>query len=253
LLGRIAGIGLSLVLFASGASAQTDAVDVYARRGLYVGTGATFASPRFLSGVKSDFTEIIGNWSRLKYTASDDWGVGFNARAGYRFHPHFAVEAQYEWIDSTGFRVFGSISQQAEKENIVEEHIQSRRPEWVATGNTKLFITKGRVQPFAMIGLGAMKGSITPAAKLIAQNVPDLDTATNSTCNEVTATCDVLNSPFAISQESTVFVMRFGVGFDIYITEHILFDMAVDYVYPYGALRNELDYVSIGFGAQYRF
>ncbi|MCH2173286.1 porin family protein [Myxococcota bacterium] len=253
MLGRIAGIGLSLVLLASGAVAQMDAEDIYARRGLYVGTGATFASPRFLAGVKSEFQSIIGDWPRLQYSTSDDWGVGFNARVGYRFHPHFAFEGQYEWIDSTGFRVFGSVSQVAEKENIREQHIQTRRPEWVATGNTKLFITKGRVQPFALIGMGAMKGSIEPKAPLIAQNVPDLETATNPTCSVVTSTCDVLNSPFGISQKSTVFVMRFGVGFNLYITENIVFDTTVDYVYPYGSLRNELDYVSIGFGAQYRF
>ncbi len=40
---------------------------------------------------------------------------------------------------------------------------------------------------------------------------------------------------------------------DFYLSEHIVFETLVDYVYPTGSLENVMDYVSISFGLQYRF
>jgi hypothetical protein len=45
--------------------------------------------------------------------------------------------------------------------------------------------------------------------------------------------------------------LRAGLGFDGYITEHIVITLDAQYVMPFGDV-DDLDYVLIGIGAQYR-
>ena len=51
----------------------------------------------------------------------------------------------------------------------------------------------------------------------------------------------------------TEFVMRFGGGLDLYITENLVWNGTVDFVFPFGELKDELDYVSFSTGLTYRF
>jgi opacity protein-like surface antigen len=54
------------------------------------------------------------------------------------------------------------------------------------------------------------------------------------------------------SNRTTEFAMRFGGGLEFYATKHIVLTLDTDYVLPFGDLEN-LDYVTIGWGLQYRF
>jgi hypothetical protein len=85
----------------------------------------------------------------------------------------------------------------------------------VVTANAKGYFPIGRYHPFLAVGGGAMMADPT-------------------------------------SEGDTSFTFRFGGGLDVYATRHIVLSLGVDYVFPLGALQ-DLDYVSIGWGLQYRF
>ena len=243
---RLAGIvfALGVVVVAPPVWAQDDIdVNIYARERFYLGASASFLSPSFLSDVEKtldDFTRTVTN---ADSTESLDWAFGFNARAGYRFHPHFAVEIEYEWADANGFPVFVAVEKGGERREFNEVIIEVRRPEWVVTANQKIFFTKGRTQPFVMLGMGVMHGSIEPGVNpvSIALDPP----------GEIKVVG--LGQQRTGSLTRTAFTFRFGGGMDFYLSEHIVFETLVDYVYPMGSLENVMDYVSISFGLQYHF
>ena len=122
----LSGIAALLLVASASASAQYDYEDEtdYARDGFYLG----------LSGVAAfeDFKNTGG--------ASIDDSLGLNFRGGYRFHPHLAAEAQFEWIE--GFDVSGS--------SIEFET-------WTFTGNAKAYLLTSQVQPYALFGMGVMQ------------------------------------------------------------------------------------------------
>ena len=79
----------------------------------------------------------------------------------------------------------------------------------------------GRYQPFLLFGAGVM------TAKAISRGVP-------------------------VETTELEFAMRFGGGIDLYATKNVVVSLEVDYVLPVSNL-SDLDYVSIGWGFQYRF
>ena len=46
--------------------------------------------------------------------------------------------------------------------------------------------------------------------------------------------------------------MRFGGGIDLYATKNVVVTVGADYVLPFDDLK-DLDYISIGWGIEYRF
>lgn len=87
------------------------------------------------------------------------------------------------------------------------------------TGNLKGYLTTGRVQPFAVVGAGVTRAEF----KL-----------------------------FGSSASETDFSARFGGGLDCYVTERVSLGAAASYVLTTGSIDG-FDYVSLVFGAQYRF
>ena len=248
LLHRLAGIVFVLgVAVAPPVWAQDEIdVNIYAREGFYLGVGATFANPSFADGVDETVTAFInapdGGVSKATSESTANWAFGFNVRGGYRFHPHFALEVEYEWIETDGFPVLVGISEIGEKLSFDFATIEYRRPEWVVTVNPKVYLNKGRAQLFVMVGMGAMKGSIEPGENPVASGLGG---------NPVPIAG--LGPQRGGPVEDTVFTWRFGGGMDFYLTEHIVMEVAADYVYPMGSLQNVIDYVSISLGLQYRF
>jgi opacity protein-like surface antigen len=94
------------------------------------------------------------------------------------------------------------------------------------TTNFKAHLPLGRFQPFALAGGGMMAASI---------RVRDTSEFGRSFTNNVK---DI--------------VLRFGAGLDFYATKHIVLNVGVDYVIPLKDLE-DLKYISIGWGVQYRF
>lgn len=95
---------------------------------------------------------------------------------------------------------------------------------WVFSGNLKFFPLQGRFQPFLLAGVGALSQRFE----------------------------DTLG--FGLEETDTVAVGRFGGGLDLYATENIALSLDVTYLLPADELGGfDADYVSIGWGAQYRF
>jgi opacity protein-like surface antigen len=90
---------------------------------------------------------------------------------------------------------------------------------WFASGNVKGFVLTERFQPYVLVGAGYYRAEY----ELLDTKETDGDAA-----------------------------LRAGLGFDGYITEHIVVTFDTQYVLPFGDV-DDLDYVSIGVGVQYRF
>ena len=92
------------------------------------------------------------------------------------------------------------------------------------TINTKGYLLTGRVQPFVLVGVGAMsvRGENSP----ISSNKS--------------------------SQDDGHLVARFGGGIDFYVTRHWVVSGQADYVYSATNLEST-NYISVGFGAMYRW
>lgn len=108
--------------------------------GFYVGLSGNAAFP---TGIEQELEDLSG------VSVDVDPSLGLHARAGYRFHPHFAAEAHYEWI--SGFDVSVSGFDVLE----VEGH--------AVTADVKGYLLTGRFQPFAVVGLGTLTGEVSDA------------------------------------------------------------------------------------------
>ncbi len=136
---------------------------------------------------------------------------GFNGKIGVRASPHWATEAQFEYLPSFDWVVSaGTATVTAAQVRMI-----------TLTANIKLFMLTGRIQPFALLGAGGVFSEIT--------------------------------SPIATgSGSASGLAVRGGGGVDIYLAEHIAASADVSYVFPAGDTRH-LDYLSIGWGLQYKF
>jgi hypothetical protein len=91
-----------------------------------------------------------------------------------------------------------------------------------ATANGKLFLATRELQPFLLAGAGALYAHLEDGLGL------------------------------GLSVSAVGPAMRFGGGVDFYFTESIVVSVESSYVLPFGDVA-DLDYVSLGFGVQYRF
>ncbi len=146
---------------------------------------------------------------------STDDSLGISGLLGYRCHRHFSLEAEVEWLD--GFDADVSVAPLGKVAKIEIEPL-------VVTTNVKGYILTGRVQPFLLAGFGVMVAD----AKLRVSGVG------------------------SDSNDETDFATRFGGGIDFYATKHVVVGADASYVLPFGDLE-DLDYVSIGIGLEYRF
>jgi len=135
-----------------------------------------------------------------------DESVGFSLLGGYRIGPAFAVEAQFEMLPDVNVKAAGFAG-------------LSDFEKWTATGNFKAFLYPGRIQPYVLMGLGAMKVKFDQPR----------------------------------GGNLTGFAYRFGGGVDFYVTKNVVAFAGVDYVLPAADKLKDLDHVSFGGGVQYRF
>ncbi|GJL65634.1 MAG: hypothetical protein NPIRA05_06050 [Nitrospirales bacterium] len=166
----------------------------FARNGFYIGAGGIYA---------------IENFSRTGALSFDD-SLGFNLRVGYRLHPHIAIEAE-------GERTMGFDAKQFKGD--VET--------WTATLNSKFFALTGRIQPYGLLGVGAMNATTDGFLVFV-------------------------NSNGSTSRNETDVAFRYGGGVDFYLTKNWVIDIEGAYVDPRGDI-NSINYISVGGGLQYRF
>jgi opacity protein-like surface antigen len=196
----------------------------FARRGWMVGVAGSSAFELFEDELEEDYRrhlDPIGGGFKPVSIASlpVDNSLGMNGRVGYRCHSRFSAEVQVEWLH--GFDA------DLEQPGVVQLARVEVDP-LVVTANAKGYLLTGRYQPFLLLGLGAMSGSIH-VRDPVGLSFTGID-----------------------SQTENVFAMRFGGGIDLYATKNIVVSLGVDYVYPFGNL-DDLNYVTINWGFQYRF
>ena len=194
-------------------AAPGSAQDDFARKGFYVGLGGTYAIDTFENELEDEIEDAVGGPVRV----SVDDSLGINGRIGYRFHRRISAEVQAEWIDGFEANVsvpgFGKIAGVELEPSVI-------------TANAKGHLLTGRYQPFLLVGLGVMSAK----AKFR----------------------DTVGLGLAASERFTDFTTRFGAGLDLYATENVVLSVGADYVLPFGDLK-DTDYISFGWGLQYRF
>ncbi len=182
----------------------------YTRNGFYIGLAGSF-------GIDAAAEEELEKQSGLKLRIGDD--IGLQARLGYRFHPRFAAEYQFEWITDVDIDVqavpFGNGAFQLER--------------WTNTANLKAYLATDTVQPFLLVGLGVMTVEVDGSPVEVSPG-----------------------TFIGLSVQQTDFAARFGAGFEVYATEQLVINLDASYVLPAGSLE-DFDYVSIGWGFLYRF
>jgi len=185
----------------------------FERKGWLLNLAGTYAFETFAGSLRDDLRQASG--TSLNVMADNSLGV--NGGAGYRCHRNLAIELEAEWVSGFQTEIFDSGGAKIAK---VEPD-----PLTVTT-NFKGYLPFGRFQPFALAGAGIMSSSLS---------------VTESTGSGVIE-----------SAQFRAFALRLGGGFDFYATKNIVLNIGADYVFPLGG-DQDLDYVSVGWGIQYRF
>ncbi len=185
----------------------------YARNGFYVGVAGSIGID---TAVEDELEKLTGVGVDI------DEAGGLHARLGYRFHPRISTEFHFEWLDDAdiSFQAAGG------KDAATLER-------FTYTANAKAYLLTGPFQPFLLAGVGLMRIKFRfdppppppPGGPIL---------------------------PFIGDITEEDFAVRFGGGVEIYATEKIAVNLDASYVLPTGNLK-DFDYISIGFGAQYRF
>jgi opacity protein-like surface antigen len=199
----------------------------YVRSGVYFIAAASYAVEQFDRDERStDFRNSFGAGARL----------------GYRLHPLFAAEAQYEWI--AGFDEYGLVSEEGVGPTFIDcgedpEACLSRKKikageiiAHTATVNVKVFPLGGRIQPYALVGVGVGSSEINQRERtgLDGEDLVKTD----------------------ITTQDQAFVSRYGLGVDLYGDDAWGMFAEAAYILPTGSLR-ELDYISVQWGLLWRF
>jgi len=138
---------------------------------------------------------------------------GLNFYGGYRVNSWFAVDAAYEWMDNMTWNV-GGVKFDYALHN------------W--TANAKFILPMWRVQPYINLGIGAQYA-------------------------------DLGLQGFDIDETAWAFVGRPGIGIDFWLTENLVLKTEANGMLATNALSNpagrvnNLYYMSVGGGFQYRF
>lgn len=162
-------------------------------------------------------TEAIDAGSGGKLNTQNTWG--FDARGGYRFTSWFALEGNVEYM--SGFKTDGTLGSSEIRTNTVTVAPKFILPFW-------------RVQPYALIGIGAQHSHLDFSS----------------------------DRPLLLDDENTSgwnAAMRPALGMDFYITEKFVANLELAAVLVAGKFEDtgmsisDPIYLSVGGGFQYRF
>ena len=187
--------------------------DAFAQPGVYVGLAGSVAIPIQLDELFED--------AGVDHVEADA-SLGLHTRVGYRFHPRVAAEAHFEWLG--GFDVSLDSVYRPDPGSGTQVATAAL---WTLTGDARIYLLTGEVQPYLLAGAGMLSAELKNEADP-SDGLPDL------------------------SDSSSGFAARFGAGFDYCLTENFALNFDASYVLPTGAVE-DFDYVSVGWGFQYRF
>jgi outer membrane protein W len=195
-------------------AANADPDGGYDRSGPYLGAGATLAINTFESETRDLFESLSDGQVGAGTEVTDGFGGYMNV--GYRFTPRIAGEVEFEWL--------GQFESSAEIPDDPDTTITfSKTKTWLVSGNAKGFFLTGSIQPYGLVGVGAM-----------------------------TAKTEDTQGLGLFDDKTTDLVFRFGAGVDFYLSERFVTNVNIDYAYPINTLK-DLNFVVLGIGLQYRF
>jgi hypothetical protein len=211
---RLSGLAALLAVALASAAAAQDDRDDYDRTGAYLGLAGTLAVPAKLENDIEKRVQLASPEASVQVDPS----LGLNARAGYRFHPHFAAEIRYEWLSA-----FESTLEVPPDPGVPGDPGSKVKIDdlggWALTGDAKIYLPGDRAQAFVLLGIGAL---------------------------------NLQSDDFGV--DGTVFATRFGLGVDLYATPNIAVTLDAAYVLPTGDVGGvRPDYLSVGWGLMYRF
>jgi hypothetical protein len=163
----------------------------YARDGFYLMgsiAGVTY------TGVADEARQRAATLTNQVVSATVNAAAGFNARAGYRLHPNFAVEGQYEWITGVKVDIMGG----------ADYPDAMRLDTWTFTGNVKGYVMTGKIQPLLTVGAGLIHADVNDRMGLDLRN------------------------------DDNGFAVRMGGGIDFYVTPKFLVELDLSYLLPTG-------------------
>lgn len=143
-----------------------------------------------------------------------DPSFGFSATLGSRLQRNFAVEAQFDWLDGIDVRL--------DRGHLGRPHGDVEG--WMLSANSKLYLSLGRLQPFAKFGFGVVHYDYKIGGEDLAASDPKKSDA----------------------------MVRFGGGLDLYATRSIAVTFAADYMMPLDKLE-EMPLITLNLGLLYRF
>ncbi len=203
----------SLVALQAGAQSAAE----FDRNGPYLMAGGGYSFENFdIDPLRFNFEDDALNASFS--TRSDD-SPHVIVHAGWRFHPHAAVDIGFEW--NTGFDgSFGGMDADLET--------------YLTTIGVKIYALKGRIQPFLHPSFGVMV--------LKADNdIPDPDDPEDP---RITG---------GLPDNNTTAALRAGGGVDIYVTENLFVSVSAYYVLPLDGDVKGVQYVPVSAAVGWRF
>lgn len=206
-------LAFALVLGSAASAAAGD----FSRPGPYLGLGGTFGTDFFEDDVEDAVEDAIG--TSVDLDIDNSWGL--NTVLGYRMLPFLATELQYEYIDS--FQI--DVDSPADSQLDLTGH--------VATLNLKLVLPTWRIQPYALLGIGA--AFYTTEGRVLNTNL--------------------------FEHDEWVLAGRVGVGIDFYLTRHLVLNVAATTVLTADDVSEDfnlddvggLNYLAVQGGLQIRF
>jgi opacity protein-like surface antigen len=202
---RTIAVIVAITLSSQAALAQENSPD-FARNGFYIGGGLAIGKYTQLEDETEDLLAELG------YIVEVDVGipVGGDVQMGYRLHPHFAVQAHLTILPNAEIELNGL--------ELLEIDAL------VVTGDLKVFALTGRLQPYALVGVGSMKTKISDSGGF----------------------------GFGSSTSASDFAVRLAGGLEYYATQAVVLQAELGGILTSGDVKNT-DLFTANFGVLLRF
>lgn len=211
------------------------------RRGFFVGAGGGFAGENFSERPVHDIAEIFSNQPSKdvallagpKTTANADNSWSVHGHGGYRCHPRYSVGATVEYFGGFDTQWTGVLGTGGDDVDI-----------FAATVDLKGYLLTGRYQPYLLFGGGIMN---------VDTKVTNPTGITGTVVNPAPPPANLaVRGPVIQSRDYLDFTFRFGGGFDVYATDHVVVNIGATYLLPLGRVSGT-DLFTVGGGIEYRF
>jgi hypothetical protein len=225
-LGIFTLLAAALMLPGTRADAGNFSGDEFVNAGGYLVVGGTNGFEQFRKDVGVDF----------------DNTMGFEVRGGYRFMPNLAAEISGEFISGFETRIINDGTNAAIPPTAIPTFDLTIDGGNV-TANVLAYLPFGRIQPYGMLGLGGMWSDLRTTYSVATYCRPG---------GYYYGWGWYCTGAYARLANSGGFVMKFGGGTDIYLTEDFALTVDASYVMPFGDIK-ELKYVNLSWGVRFNF